>query len=241
MEIDTDENSANDEPIAAEQAASISITQEAAISSQDAGTRLALVKQFIESVILAQYRQLVQWQSVTGQSSQLDSGYLGQQLVSLLTGIPGVGRRGKGLDLADGSEVKAASSLSGIDVPRWNNQIGTAPKRARYLGLPTIHFVLFDTMKAGEPIPLRVRVWRVVPAEDPAFKAVIETWASSASSGNFQLHPPCWKNSDVATNNAGNLSLPLMFSAQQKIIGDIDYMEITHTEFAPGNCTPVPR
>lgn len=44
-------------------------------------TRKALAKSFIENVVLAQYRQLTGWQEVTRQTSQIDSGYLGQHLV----------------------------------------------------------------------------------------------------------------------------------------------------------------
>lgn len=215
------------------------IKSHAAIADQSPDTRKALVKQFIESVVLSQYRQLVDWQTVTGQSSQLDSGYLGQQLVSLLTGIPGVGRRGKGADLLDGSEVKAASTLSGIDVPRWNNQIGRAQNRLRYLEKHAIFFVLFDTVTRAETFPLRVRVWRVSPRSDRDFRAVIETWGRRKSSGNFQLHPPCWDAGNVATNQAGNLKLPLMFQAQQKEIGKIDFMEINVIKPKPGKCRRV--
>jgi len=209
---------------------------DAAIEQQDEKTRLALVKQFIESVIFSQYRQLVLWRSVTGQSSQLDSGYLGQQLVSLLTGIPGSGTRGKGLDLADGSEVKAASTLSGVDVPRWNNQLQTQQKIDEYLHKPAIYFVLFDTMERDKSFPLRVRVWKIEPQNDTPFRKVVRAWAQQQTSGNFQLHPPCWRPSNTATNNAGNLELPLMFVAQQLKIGDIDFMEIQHYNANPGCC-----
>ncbi|GAB4574677.1 MAG: hypothetical protein Kow0077_22410 [Anaerolineae bacterium] len=212
----------------------------AAISKQKQETRLALVKQFIESVIFNQYRQLVSWQSVTGQSSQIDSGYLGQQLVSLLTGIPGSGTRGKGLDLADGSEVKAASTLSGVDVPRWNNQLSTSQKVREYLDQPAIYFVLFDTLNKRESFPLRVRIWKVEPRKDECFSRVVNKWASERSSGNFQLHPPCWRNDNVATNNAGNIELPLLLHAQQIEIGDIDYMEIQYYKESPGKCRMVP-
>ena len=210
---------------------------EAAIEKQDKNTRLALVKQFIESVIFGQYRQLVSWRTVTGQSSQLDSGYLGQQLVSLLTGVPGSGARGKGLDLADGAEVKAASTLSGVDVPRWNNQLKGKSKVDSYLNHPAIYFVLFDTIDRREAFPLRVRIWKVEPRDDKCFSGVVRKWATKDSSGNFQLHPPCWKDDDVATNNAGNIRLPLMFCAQQVEIGDIDFMEIKLCEWSPGKCT----
>jgi hypothetical protein len=211
----------------------------AAIQSQDKDTRLALVKQFIESVVFSQYRQLVSWRSVTGQSSQLDSGYLGQQLVSLLTGIPGSGSRGKGLDLVDGSEVKAASSLSGVDVPRWNNQLKTAKAVSAYLSQPAIYFVLFDTIERNKSFPLRVRIWKVIPTKDKCFRAVVEKWAKTKSSGNLQLHPPCWRADNVATNKAGNIALPLLFHAEQIEIGDIDYMEIRHYREKLSKCKAV--
>lgn len=213
----------------------------AAIKTQKPKTRRALVKQFIESVVLSQYRQLVEWATVTGQSSQLDSGYLGQQLVSLLTGIAGIGRRGKGLDLEDGSEVKAASTLSADDVPRWNNTIRDAAQLKAYLGKPAIYFVLFDTIQRDASSPLRVRIWRVCPTEDRAFRAVVRKWAKTKSPGNLQLHPPCWDTGNLVTNEAGNLLLPLMFHAEQKEIGEIDYMEIKAMKLDSGHCTVVKR
>ena len=212
-----------------------------AIVGRDRNTRLAAAKQFIEAVVFGQYRQLVAWESVTGQSSQIDSGYLSQQLISLLTGIPGTGTRGKGLDLADGSEVKAASTLSGVDVPRWNNQLGNAAKVRAYLDLPAIYFVLLDTLRQKEAFPFRVRVWKVNPGADDAFRAVVERWAGSRSSGNFQLHPPCWKDTSVTTNRAGNLELPLMFEARQVSLGEIDHMEIRVFDEDPGGCRAVER
>ena len=104
--------------------------------------------------MIGQYRQLVRWQHITGQSAQIDSGYLGQHLVSLVSGIPGRGRgsrgsRGKGADLADGSEIKMASTLGAIDVPRWNNTLSTAEAVETYLNNPAIYFGLFDTLEKG--------------------------------------------------------------------------------------------
>ncbi len=199
-------------------------------------TRLAVAKQFIESVIFGQYRQLVAWESVTGQSSQIDSGYLAQQLISLLTGIPGTGRRGKGLDLTDGSEVKAASSLSGIDIPRWNNHLPNPNKIAEYLACPAIYFVLFDTVNRNESFPFRTRVWKISPAKDDTFQKVVRKWAAERTSGNFQLHPPCWRDDNVVTNNAGHLEMPLFFEARQVEVGEIDHMEIKHYSSEPGLC-----
>jgi hypothetical protein len=200
-------------------------------------TRKALAKSFIENVVLAQYRQLTGWQQVTEQTAQIDSGYLGQHLVSIVSGIPGRGRgsKGKGLDLTDGSEIKTASTLGGVDKPRWNHSsLGNAAKCASYLASPAIYFVLFDTLAKTEEFPLRIRIWRVAPATDRLFSAVVKTWASTASSGNFQLHPPCWQDGSLATNEAGNLILPLMFEAVQQEIPGVDFMKITRWEMKPG-------
>lgn len=213
--------------------------QKPAITKQKKKTRQALAKQFIETVVFSQYRQLVSWRTVTGQSSQLDSGYLAQQLMSILTGVPGSGTRGKGVDLEDGSEVKAASTLSGKDVPRWNNKLKSEDKIEEYLKNPNIYFVLFDTIEKRESFPLRVRIWRVKPAQDAEFKRVVRDWANNATSDNFQLHPPCWRSDNVSTNNAGNLELPLMFYAEQIEIGDIDYMEIRQFKIQLGKCKRV--
>lgn len=181
-------------------------------------------------MVLAQYRQLTGWQNVTQQTAQLDSGYLGQHLVSLISGTPGrgPGSRGKGHDLADGSEIKAASALGGIDKPRWDHSSFGKPENvAAYLRSKFIYFVLFDTTKRYEEFPLRIRVWRVAPRTDAAFSVVVKTWAAGTSSGNFQLHPPCWKDGSLVTNTCGNIEMPLIFEAIQQEIDGVDFMGIT--------------
>jgi hypothetical protein len=197
------------------------------IINQPKKIRLELSKQFIESTILGQYRELVKWKSVTEQSAQVDSGYLGQHLVTIITGIPGRGEggRGKGLDLIDGSEVKVASTFGGIDVPRWNNNI-SGSKKKNYLASPNIYFVLFDTLNRYEPFPVRVRIWRVRAKLDKIFQGVVNNWAKKKTSGNFQLHPPCWKDSNIITNESGNIIAPLMFEAVQLEIGEVDFVQV---------------
>lgn len=195
----------------------------------DAATREALAKSFIENVILSQYDQLTGWQNVTQQTAQLDSGYLGQHLVSLISGTPGrgAGSRGKGYDLVDGSEIKTASTLGGTDKPRWNHSSFNKPKNVTsYLASKYVYFVLFDTATKGEEFPLRLRVWRVAPGTDTAFTSVVKNWARLRSSGNFQLHPPCWQDGSRVTNESGNLELPLIFEAVQRDIKGVDFMDI---------------
>lgn len=204
-------------------------------------TRKALAKSFIENVVLAQYRQLTGWQEVTQQTAQIDSGYLGQHLVSIISGTSGrgPGSKGKGVDLTDGSEIKTASTLGGIDKPRWNHtSFGNTQKVDAYLASPNIYFVLFDTVEKYEEFPLRIRVWRVAPTADMLFRRVVTTWTATASSGNFQLHPPCWSPESVVTNEAGNLVLPLIFEAVQQEIPGVDFMKITRWNLQPAKCSP---
>ena len=212
---------------------------EPSVAALDEQVRRGLAKSFIEDAVIGQYRQLVRWQHITGQSAQIDSGYLGQHLVSLISGRPGRGRgsRGKGADLADGSEIKIASTLGGVDTPRWNNKLNTPVAVTTYLENPAIYFGLFDTLEKGADFPVRVRVWIVEPRTDEVFRNTVTTWAAKLSSGNFQLHPPCWSNSDVARNQSGNVALPLAFRAVQLDIEGVDYLEVEHWDPNPGSCS----
>lgn len=209
----------------------------------DEPTRKALAKSFIENVVLAQYHQLTGWQKVTRQTAQLDSGYLGQHLVSLISGTPGrgAGSRGKGHDLVDGSEIKAASALGGIDQPRWNHaSFNTSKKIEAYLKSRFIYFVLFDTTTRYEETPLRLRVWRVAPPRDPTFVRVVKNWSKETTSGNFQLQPPRWQKGSRVTNLGGNLELPLIFEAIQREIEGVDFMDIVTWRLGPASSKRVP-
>ncbi len=118
--------------------------------------RVRRASELLDDLFLATRKKLLKWVPVTGQSAQVDSGYIAQHLVSLVTGIPGIGRRGKGLDLIDTSEVKTANIVDGIDVPRWNVQFVREDTMAALLEHPFIFFVLFDHAADQE---LRVRIW----------------------------------------------------------------------------------
>ncbi len=69
--------------------------------------RGVLALQLLQEQVVEQRRKLQHWRLITIQPAQIDTGYVGQHLVSLITGIKGGGMRGKGDDLFDGSEVKS--------------------------------------------------------------------------------------------------------------------------------------
>lgn len=186
--------------------------------------------------IFLDYRQVMsKWAAITRQSSQLDSGYIAQHLISLLTGKRGSGWRGKGLDLEDGSEVKSASSVDGVDVPRWNHNISAPEKVDEWLAAPAIYYVLFDTVERDTP-RVRVRIWVVTPTTDDAYRTVLRRWRdTSRRSNNFQLHPPVGKDSNLSTNECGNLELPLMFHAEENEQGQVIVKRLRPTGL--GDCT----
>jgi len=62
--------------------------------------RIEMAPRLLDDLFLQTRRHLLVWAAITGQSAQVDSGYIAQHLVSLVTGIPGVWRRGKGLQLS---------------------------------------------------------------------------------------------------------------------------------------------
>ena len=67
----------------------------------------------------------------------------------------------KGPDLVDGSEIKAASALGGIDQPRWNHSsFGTAKNVDAYLKSKFIYFILFDTTARYEEFQLQPPRWQ---------------------------------------------------------------------------------
>lgn len=156
----------------------------------------------------------------TGHPVPTDTRGWSQIIVSVLTGLQGIGRK-KGADLADGSDVKGANTWEAIDTPRFNGVIkaGTQASHSdsmEYLNnTPFIFLVLWDvtTQKCS-----RCRIWVVRPGEDTEFRSMCRDWYGARESGsirstNFQLHPPRGRDSNCIRNSFGNLSYPLLFEA----------------------------
>ena len=89
----------------------------------------------------------------TGHTVPSDTKSWSQILVSVVTGLDGR-KRGKGSDLEDGSDVKAANVWDAIDTPRFNGCVpaGRTTEKARKPndvtaldGIPFLFFVLWDT------------------------------------------------------------------------------------------------
>lgn len=168
-----------------------------------------------------QHAVLQKWAALTGQTAQVDTGYIAQFVASIVTGIPGQGFRGKGDDLVDGSEVKSAANLSGVDRPRWNHNLGTATDDAkridkgektlsqRYLESPLIFYLLVDRPADHdeEVPPIRIRAWCLDAKRDTAWRDLVEKYQSekTGSKYNFQLHPPVGFEDSLVVNTLGNL------------------------------------
>lgn len=193
--------------------------------------RELLLARLIEDFFVSQRNTLLKWSVLTGQSAQIDTGYIAQHIASVVLGEPGQGFKGKGVDLADGSEVKSAGILSGVDRPRWNHNLGTPtedqerearglrPKWALYLTAPVIFYVLFD--RAEDRDRLRIRAWRVLGLQDVAWRDLVQRFVEQRGPKqyNLQLHPPVGYDDDVVVNTLGCLDF-----ADTKVF-DVDFLE----------------
>lgn len=172
-----------------------------------------------------------------------------QILVSILTGNYGRARK-KGSDLSDGSDVKAANCWTAIDTPRFNGCIpsGRLSKKSQKPAdvsalddIPYIFFVLWDE-KRPEKLP-RCRIWVVRANSDLVFRGVCDKWYRLRKEGriistNFQLHPPRNLDADIIRNECGNMSFPLLFSANRR--GEHFEMDQYNPSFmVKGECRPV--
>lgn len=168
-----------------------------------------LTKKLIKEQVIEQRVNLHFWRKLTGQPAQIDTGYIGQHLVSIITGIKGGGFRGKGLDLEDGSEIKSANFLDSLDKngstsPRWNFTCNSVEEMESLLDYPSIYLVSID-LNPNESV--RVRVWKLYPKKHDAFKKRYIEWMEKLGypklrnpkrqAVNFQLFPPRHKFSDT--------------------------------------------
>lgn len=170
--------------------------------------RKKLIVRLLQEQILDQKDKLRFWRNLTKQAAQIDTGYIGQHLVSLITSFPGGGMRGKGDDLNDGSEIKSANFLDSLDkrgavAPRWNFSSNDLASMECYLNVPFIYLVSIDLNKDEL---FRARVWRLQPKEHKIFNARYWEWMKRLGipklsdpkrpGVNFQLFPPRFKTDD---------------------------------------------
>jgi len=165
--------------------------------------RKELALRLLDELIVDARKQLHFWRSLTHQPAQVDSGYISQHLVSLVTHLKGGGFRGKGLDLSDGSEIKSANFLDSKDAkgsvaPRWNFTVKQESEMLTYLKCKWIYLVSIDKHGAG----VRVRAWQMSPKNHKAFGKRFRLWAKQVGfpifrqpgkkrkDANFQLFPP---------------------------------------------------
>lgn len=155
-----------------------------------------------EQVIQQRYR-LTHWSVITGQSAQIDTGYIAQHLASLITQISGQAMRGKGVDLIDSSEIKAANFLDSLDkkgatAPRWNFTANTKEIMERFLDYEKIYLLSMDLNTSGK---FRTRMWKIDITKHTILRNRYIEWMNilgypkfntfkDQPSVNFQLFPP---------------------------------------------------
>jgi hypothetical protein len=170
--------------------------------------RAGLATQILQEQVVEQRKKLHFWRDITQQPAQIDTGYVAQHLVSLVTGLKGSGMRGKGDDLVNGAEVKSANFLDALDKrgavsPRWNFQSNDLPSMEGLLKVPAIYLVSMDL---NDKDKIRARIWRLDPQAHQPFRDRYTAWMDSHGrpklldpkrpAANFQLFPPRNKSAD---------------------------------------------
>jgi hypothetical protein len=171
--------------------------------------RKYFIKKLIMEQVIAQRNNLHFWRDLTNQPAQIDTGYIAQHLVSIITGIKGGGFRGKGDDLEDGSEVKSANFLDSLDkagavAPRWNFMCNDKISMESLIELDSIYLVSIDFNTEDK---IRFRVWEINPKEHEIFTNRYKEWMDKLGypkledpkrpGVNFQLFPPKNKSNDT--------------------------------------------
>lgn len=148
------------------------------------------VTQLLDTLFAKPRREIMRWSRITGQTAQVRIAYPGQHLASMITGVRGSGTAARGIDLADGSEVKscsradqlgsckdpeclapvlphedACSQCGGSSIKRktdshWILAIKSKQELEQYLAGPRIVLILFDRDE-DEPASVRIRAWEV--------------------------------------------------------------------------------
>lgn len=170
--------------------------------------RKRMAQKLLQEQVIDQRNKLSFWKELTKQPAQIDTGYIAQHLVSLITSVPGFSMRGKGDDLEDGSEVKSANFLDSLDkrgaiAPRWNFSSNDLQNMKLFLELPYLYLVSMDLNATSN---VRVRVWRIDPRQHVVFKQRYEEWMKKLGipklkdpkrpGVNFQLFPPRFKTEE---------------------------------------------
>ncbi len=161
-----------------------------------------LAVKLLQDLVVDQRNRLHFWKNLTNQAAQIDTGYVAQHLVSLITQIKGSGMRGKGEDLEDLSEIKSANFLDSLDrkgavAPRWNFSSNDLSIMESYLYVPAIYLVSLDLNAESR---FRARIWKLDPDKHKLFKQRYLEWMEklgkpklkdpSRPGVNFQLFPP---------------------------------------------------
>jgi hypothetical protein len=200
--------------------------------------RIALVEELFTDFFGDLHTTLQKWAALTGQSAQVDTGYIAQFVASIILQEPGQGFRGKGDDLADGSEVKSAANISGVDRPRWNHNMGSPAKdRDRqaqgkalasdeYLASPYLFYLLVDRAASDrrEPRAIRIRGWLIDAAADSAWRGLLLRYQAqkAGSQYNLQLHPPVGYDDDIVVNTLGNLDFADVLAFDAQVVRGVD-------------------
>ncbi len=161
--------------------------------------RKPLIASFLKEMYFDRRSTIFKWARLTKQTPLIETKFLGQNLISLITGISGRGSAARGDDLRDGSEVKTCSRLDQLSKcnecgahvtaiedrcpncgsqnimrmtdSHWIFTINTQAKRNKILNAtPMIYLLLIDGYRLKKKDLAKFSVWVINPKTDTFFR-----------------------------------------------------------------------
>jgi hypothetical protein len=154
---------------------------------------IKVIEKLLHDIYLRYRQGLIKWAEITKQTAIVDPEYLSMHLVSVFTGIPGIGTAARGFDLADGSEVKSSSRVEQLGKCRecgaavmsfeekcgncgsenierkfdshWIFSLRDEQEVGKLLSRPMIYLVLFDYEDVNKRDVVRIRIWKLNPKD----------------------------------------------------------------------------
>lgn len=168
------------------------------INNYNIQERKEYTRNFLKEVYFEFRRVGLKWAKLSRQTSFFPKGYLGQNLVSLVTGIPGTGTAARGDDLKDGSEVKTCARVDQLNncknckarvasylkkCPQCNSEkiiqmtdshwicpINELNYKKYREEMPHIYFLLVDSKNLSNLDLARFTIWSIEPKTNKYWK-----------------------------------------------------------------------
>jgi hypothetical protein len=218
--------------------------------------RKTKIKKFIQAVYIDINKSMKPWQKLTEQTVLVPTGYYGQTLVSLVTGIKGKATAARGDDLADGSEVKTCSRYQQLNNCRdckervasiynscsvcgsenikimkdshWICSINKNNYKQYKVKIPVIYFLLVDTHDLKKNQLVRFTIWTIKPKENMIWqKNYVDNYYKKYKQNKIKGNTPAPMNVHPRSPKFNSINPKIKFEAILSKNGKVSILNFT--------------